>query len=114
MQRPAAMNSIKDSKKLIRKALRNIPDLPFEIPFLARRSSIVPYVLGAIGVALVGAVAAVMVFSPRTRYRALGVAKNTYGKMQDQLHSMGVNVGMNRTGANNIGTGSDYSSSTGM
>ena len=115
MQRPGAMNSIKDSRKLIQKALRNMPELPFEIPFLTRRTSVMPYVIGAIGVGLAGAVAAVMIFSPRTRYRALGIAKDTYGKVQGQLQSMGVNVGgMNHVGANNVGMNSTYASSSGI
>ncbi len=115
MQRPAAMNSsLKDSKKLIKKALRNMPELPFEIPFLTRRTSVMPYVIGGIGVALMGAIAAVMIFSPRTRYRALGVAKDTYGKVQGKLDSMGVHIGgMNHVGQNGISTSTE-SYSTGI
>ena len=108
------MNSIKDSKKLIKKALRNLPELPFEIPFLTKRTSVMPYVIGGIGVALAGAMAAVMIFSPRTRYRALGMAKDAYGKVQGQLQSMGVNVGgMNHVGKNGLSTSSE-SYSTGI
>ncbi|HEY8075125.1 MAG TPA: hypothetical protein VIF62_13470 [Labilithrix sp.] len=106
------MNSIKNSKKLIRKTLRNMPELPFEIPFFARRTPVIPYVLGGIGVALMGAIAAVMIFSPRTRYRALGVAKDAYGKVQGKLDSMGVHVGMNNVAENGMRTSeSSYSTS---
>ena len=111
MQRPTAMNSIKDSKKLIRKALRNMPKLPFEVPFLARRTSVMPYVLGGIGVALMGAIAAVMIFSPRTRYRALGAAKDAYGKVQGKLDDMGVHIGMNNAGKNGMSTPEPYATS---
>ncbi len=79
MQRPGAMDRI--NKKLIRKAMRNMPDLPFGIRLAARRRVVLPYVLGAIGVAVFGAVAAIMIFSPRTRYRAIGAAKGAYGKL---------------------------------
>jgi flagellar biosynthesis/type III secretory pathway M-ring protein FliF/YscJ len=106
-------SSIKDGKKLIKKALRNMPDLPFEVPFLTKRTSVMPYILGGIGVALMGAVAAVMIFSPRTRYRALGVAKDAYGKVQGQLQTMGVMTNHQ----NGISQGSDasyMSSSTGL
>ena len=78
------MNSI-NGKKLIRKALRNMPDLPFRIRIARRRPVLLPFVLGAIGVAVFSAIAAVMIFSPRTRYRALGVAKGAYGRVQGRV-----------------------------
>jgi hypothetical protein len=80
------MNSIKARRKLI-KALRNMPDLPFGIRLrmFERRRMVMGYVLGGIGAAIVGAIAAVMIFSPRTRYRALGVAKDTYGRVQNRM-----------------------------
>lgn len=109
------MNSIKDGKKLIKKALRNMPDLPFEVPYLTKRSSVMPYILGGIGVALMGAVAAVMIFSPRTRYRALGVAKDAYGRVQGQLESMGLTNHQNGISqTSTAGSGYMSTSSTGL
>lgn len=60
--------------KVIQNAFGNIA-VSSEFPFFARRSSVVPMVLGAIGVAIAGGIVAVMIFSPRTRTRALDVAK---------------------------------------
>ena len=77
------MLRMKDTKKLIRNVLRALPDIPYIAP--KKTSSVLPFVLGAIGVAVFGGVAAVMVFSPRTRYRALDVAKEGYGKVRGQL-----------------------------
>jgi hypothetical protein len=109
------MNSIRESKKLIKKALRRMPDLPFDIPYLPhlpRRRSMMPYILGAIGVALMGGITALMIFSPRTRYRALGVAKDAYGKAKGQLEHIGVHVG--NGGARNVGSEYVTQTSTGL
>lgn len=76
------MLRMKDTNKLIKNILRALPVIPLLAP---KKTSIVPYVLGAVGVALVGGVAAVMIFSPRTRYRALDVAKEGYGKVKSQI-----------------------------
>jgi hypothetical protein len=65
------------------KALKNLLSA---LPFLApKKTPILPFVLAAIGVAVVGGIAAVMVFSPRTRYRALDIAKDRYGKVRGQF-----------------------------
>src|SRR4051794_32697517 len=63
------MARIKNTNKLINRIINALPDIPLVAP--KRSSSIVSVVLGAVGVAIVGGVAAVMIFSPRTRYRAL-------------------------------------------
>jgi hypothetical protein len=81
------MVRMKDTKKLINNALRMLPLIPFIR--MRRRSSVVPIVLGAIGAAVVGGIAAVMVFSPRTRYRALDIAKDKYGKVRGQIDHLG-------------------------
>ena len=76
------------SKKQFNKVLKGAIAAMPAIPFLARRRSssiVLPFVLGGIGVALAGGIAAVVYFSPRTRYRALDIAKNTYGKVESQI-----------------------------
>jgi hypothetical protein len=77
-----------DPKKLIKSALRAMPDNRFIAR--RRRSTIVPLILGAIGVAVFGGIAAVMIFSPRTRHRALGMAKDRYGRVRGQIGQMDV------------------------
>ncbi|MBX3191606.1 MAG: hypothetical protein KF819_31730 [Labilithrix sp.] len=71
-----------DTHKLVKYVKHAMPAVPF---ITRKKTSIVPLVLGAIGVAIAGGIAAVMIFSPRTRYRALDVAKHNYGKVKDQL-----------------------------
>lgn len=80
------MLRMKDTNKLVKNILRALPAIPFVAP---KKTSIAPFVLGAIGVAVAGGIAAVMVFSPRTRYRALDIAKDGYGKVRGQLDQSG-------------------------
>ncbi|MDB4937296.1 MAG: hypothetical protein JWP87_4268 [Labilithrix sp.] len=82
------MLRMKDTNKLIKNVLRALPAIPFIAP--KKTSSVLPFVLGAIGVAVAGGIAAVMVFSPRTRYRALDIAKDGYGKVRGQLDQLGI------------------------
>ena len=82
------MLRMKDTNKLIKNVLRALPAIPYFAP--KKTSSVLPFVLGAVGVAVVGGIAAVMVFSPRTRYRALDIAKDGYGKARAQLDQYGI------------------------
>ena len=77
------MISTKTINKVLKGAIAAMPAIPY---ITKRRSSMVlPMVLGGIGVALMGGMAAVMFLSPRTRYRAMDMAKNTYGKIESQI-----------------------------
>ena len=77
------MISSKNINKVLKGAIAAMPAIPY---ITKRRSSMVlPLVLGGIGVALMGGMAAVMFLSPRTRYRAMDMAKNTYGKINEQI-----------------------------
>lgn len=90
-----------------------------EFPYISRKSSsALPMVLGAIGVAIASGLAAVLIFSPRTRTRALDVAKGTASKIQGQIAHVGIGQGKPQTQPNglseshkNIGT---YGSSSGI
>lgn len=85
------MLRMKDTNKLLKNVLRALPVITTAIPFFApKKTSVVPFVLGAIGVAAIGGIAAVMVFSPRTRYRALDIAKDGYGKVRGQMDQLGI------------------------
>ncbi len=85
------MLRMKDTNKLLKNVLRALPAITTAIPFFApKKTSVVPFVLGAIGVAAIGGIAAVMVFSPRTRYRALDIAKDGYGKVRGQMDQLGI------------------------
>lgn len=77
------MISRKSIDKVLKGAIAAMPAIPY---ITKRRTSMVlPMVLGGIGVALMGGMAAVMFLSPRTRYRAMDMAKNTYGKINTQI-----------------------------
>lgn len=90
MQRALTMLAMKDTNKLLKNVLRALPAIS-AIPFFApKKTSMLPYVLGVFGVAVVGGIAAVMVLSPRTRYRALDIAKDGYGKVRGQLDQLGI------------------------
>ncbi len=65
-----------------------------EYPFVSRKSAAVfPLVLGAVGVAVLGGIAAVMIFSPRTRTRALDMGKGVASKIQGQIGQSGLGIG---------------------
>jgi hypothetical protein len=81
------MLRMKDTNKLVKNILRAMPAIPFIAP--KKKTSIAPFLLGALGVAVFGGVAAVMIFSPRTRYRALDIAKDGYGKVRGQIDQRG-------------------------
>lgn len=75
------MISNKTFNKVLEDVIAAMPAVPYVRRRRRRRAMMLPLVLGGIGVALVGGMAAVMLLSPRTRYRALDVAKHTYGKI---------------------------------
>jgi hypothetical protein len=108
------MLRMKDTNKLIKNILRALPAIPFIAP--KKTSSSLPFVLGAIGVAVIGGIAAVMAFSPRTRYRALDVAKDGYGKVRGQLTNLKSKYGehdplASQGYSNSTDQGSNYTSS---
>ena len=92
------MLRMKDTNKLLKNVLRALPAIPF---FAPKKTSTFPLVLGAIGVALAGGIAAVMIFSPRTRYRALDIAKEGYGKVRGQLGELGISEKLGMGGDRN-------------
>lgn len=75
------------TKKSVSKLLKGLIVAAPTIPYLVkrRRTPIAAYILGGIGFVIAGGVAALMIFSPRTRTRALGAAKDTYGKVNEKV-----------------------------
>ena len=73
--------------RVLRSLMRALPALP-AIPYVMRsrrRSHVAAWVLGGIGLAAASGIAALMLLSPRTRTRALNVAKETYEKMNERI-----------------------------
>ncbi|MCL2776404.1 MAG: hypothetical protein FWD73_00260 [Polyangiaceae bacterium] len=81
----------KDADKFLRNATHALPVLS-ALAFMRKRerTRLIPWLLGAIGVAAFGSIAAVLIFSPRSRDRALGAAKDAYGRISDQFESLGI------------------------
>jgi hypothetical protein len=107
------------SKKTFNTVLKSAIAVMPAIPYITKRKSsmVVPFILGGVGMALVGGVAAVMFLSPRTRYRALDIAKNTYGKINDQItHLRGGEIAGEQPLANGLASehGAATSFSTGL
>jgi hypothetical protein len=86
MQKPYTMISQKTLRNFLKGAIAVMPAIPYITK--RRNSSILSYVLGGVGVAIVGGLAGIMFMSPRTRYRALDVAKQTYGKVNHKIEEM--------------------------
>ena len=116
MHRACALIRMKDTNKLLKNIL-------LAMPYLApRKTSALPYVLGAVGVAVAGGLAAVMILSPRTRHRALDIAKDGLGKVRGQLEQYGISekLGLQKDGhaqsgyANGLGAEVDASYQTGV
>lgn len=102
------MISSKRFNKVLKSALESAIAVMPVIPYVTRRrkSMVMSYVLGGIGLALVGGLGAIMFFSPRVRYRAIDAAKNTYGKLGSRVLHKGADMGGIQDVSN--GLSSDY------
>lgn len=83
-----AIAIVMTTKKKISQVLKGIAAAMPALPYIMKsrqRTSMAAYVLGGLGIAVVGGIAALMLFSPRARTKALGAAKHTYGKVNDKL-----------------------------
>lgn len=112
-----SMNTRKTKRqtaRFLRKIARGLPRI--RVIRTQRSRIIVPGLLGVMGTLALGGVAALLLLRPRVRMRALEVAKDAYGKVRDQLETMGVTekLGMHhRVDANGVvtETSSDYAPS---
>lgn len=84
---PAMMITKKNINRVLKGVVAAMPAIPY-IMKSRQRTSMTAYVLGGIGFAVAGGIAALMFFSPRTRYKALNVAKDTYGKVNDKISQL--------------------------
>jgi hypothetical protein len=82
------MLRMKDTQTLFKNLIRALPAIPLLVP--RRRTSVTPYIVGAVAVAIAGGIAALMLWSPRMRTRTLGIAKDGYGKVKEQLDQLAV------------------------
>lgn len=79
--------SIKRAFMGVKGAVIALPAIPY-VMTRRRRRSLAASVFGGIGFAVLGGIAAMMFFSPRTRHRALHAAKDTYGKVNETFHRL--------------------------
>jgi hypothetical protein len=93
-----------------------ISALPAAMPIVIRRRrpSLAPYILGGLGFAIAGGAIAVMLLSPRTRKRALLVAKDTYGKMNAKVGHLRQSVPNGIAGPSGIVDPKDYGATSGL
>ena len=96
------------------------------IPYIMKpkKTPIAAYIIGGVGFALAGGLAALFFFSPKTRTKALTAAKDGYNKVSDQISHLKPVIGHVMNGAskeektqelsNGFGGHSEYSSTTGL
>ena len=108
----------KITTKKINRVLEGVVAAMPVIPYIMgarRRTPVTAYVLGGIGFAVAGGIAALMFFSPRTRYKALNVAKDTYGKVNDKISHLRGASGMEASPmSNGLVDRGEYSTTTGL
>jgi hypothetical protein len=81
---PTMMVSKKNMNRVLNGLIAAMPAIPY-IMKRQRSSSVASWVLGGVGLAIAGGIAAVMLLSPRTRTRALTAAKDTYGRVNEKV-----------------------------
>jgi hypothetical protein len=66
-----------------------LEDLRAIVPFLPQKKTpLLPFVLGGLGVAVVGGIVATMILSPGTRKRASAIATEGYDVLHDKLQEL--------------------------
>jgi len=104
----SAKTTKRETDKFIRNAARMLPMLS-ALAFVRRRqrARMMPLLLSAIGAAAFGSIAAILIFSPRSRDRAFGAAKDVYGRVAEQLDAMGISdrLGLHDTRSHRITDG---------
>jgi hypothetical protein len=66
-----------------------LEDLRAIVPFLPQKKTpLLPFVLGGLGIAVVGGVVATMILSPGTRKRAGALATEGYDVLRDRLQEL--------------------------
>ncbi|HVH40977.1 MAG TPA: hypothetical protein VM925_01500 [Labilithrix sp.] len=109
---------MKITKNKVNGVLKSVVAALPAIPYIMKsrqRTSITAYVLGGVGFAIAGGLAALMFFSPRTRTRALSVAKDTYGKVNDKIsHLRSTHVDGGLPMSNGLVDRGEYSTTTGL
>jgi hypothetical protein len=76
------------TKKNVNTVLKGLIAAMPAIPYIMKsrqRTSVTAYVIGGLGFAVAGGLAALMFFSPRTRTRALTAAKDTVNKVNTKI-----------------------------
>lgn len=105
------------TKKNINRVLKGVVAAMPALPYIMKsrqRTPVTAYVLGGIGFAVAGGIAALMFFSPRSRHKALNVAKDTYGKVNDKISHLRSSRDEAAPMSNGLVEGSEYSTTTGL
>ncbi len=76
--------------RVLKTMLGALPAIPFFMRSRRRRAPVAALVLGGIGIAIAGGIAALMLLSPRARSRTLNAAKTAYDKVNEKvIHGKG-------------------------
>ncbi|HVJ88367.1 MAG TPA: hypothetical protein VM580_01100 [Labilithrix sp.] len=77
-------STTKKVNRIFRGVIKGLPVMSY-ITRSRHRNAVSAYMIGGIGLAIAGGIAALMLLSPRTRHRALSAAKDTYGKVSNKV-----------------------------
>ncbi len=111
------MLSKKNINTIIKGVTAALPAIPYVLK-ARQRTSVTAYIVGGVGFAVAGGIAALMFFSPKTRTRALTAAKDGYGKVSDKIshlrpvQSNGISTSEDLPLANGFGGHADFSAPT--
>ena len=110
------MMTKKNLNTVLKGVIAAVPAIPYLMP---KKTPIGAYIVGGIGFAVAGGLAALFFFSPKTRTKALTAAKDGYNKVSDQISHLKPVIGLadgavkNEELSNGFGGHSEYSSTTG-
>jgi len=91
MKNISKMMTTKNLNTVLKGVIAAMPAIPYIMK--SKKTPIGAYVVGGIGFALAGGLAALFFFSPKTRTKALTAAKEGYGKVSDTIgHLRPVNL----------------------
>ncbi len=118
MKNISKMMTKKNLNTVLKGVIAAVPAIPYLMP---KKTPITAYIVGGIGFAVAGGLAALFFFSPKTRTKALTAAKDGYAKIGDQISHLKPVIGLadgavknDAELANGFGGHSEYSSTTGL
>jgi hypothetical protein len=113
MKNISKMMTKKNLNSVLQGVIAAMPAIPYIMK--PKKTPIAAYVIGGVSFAIAGGLAALFFFSPKTRTKALTVAKDSYSKVSDKIsHLRPVNSMLNGHVEGDLANGikTDYQPST--